>query len=156
MNRAGGSGTVREPSSTSGHNDPASSVGRSKPEDAAGSPVGKPGVGTALPSPIKVPLPTNEVIGKRFDEAVALLRGPIAAACGNGQCVTVKRIANPDFDPVQLTEFTCDRVTTVVDAEGVGETQTVSVERGGSLVLAFAPPCTDIPAAPASDEGEPE
>ena len=157
--RPGGAGPAQEPSSALGQNEPVdrgNPPGEQPDPNAAGSPVGNPGLGAALPSPIKVPLPTNEVTGRKFEEAVELLRKPIATACGAGQCVTVRRQLDTNFD-APLTTTTCDVVTSVVGAEGVGATQTVGVERGGSLLLGVSPDCSDVPKeqnAPREPEGD--
>jgi hypothetical protein len=87
------------------------------------------------------------------------LRKPISEACGNGQCITVTRSPDSTFDVTLLTAENCDSVTSIVGAEGIGETQAVSVERGGTMQLRVSPDCGGVPQEPdtslAPDDGEP-
>ena len=119
-----------------------------EPKTAPGSPVGSSGDKPVLPSPIRVPLPTRSVSGAKFAEAVERLRQPIEVACGGGQCITVGKVVDTAFDVTLLTTDSCDRVTTVIGAEGEGEEQTVTLGRGGTLQLLVAPGCDSVPPAP--------
>jgi hypothetical protein len=118
------------------------------PKNAPGSPVGSSGGKPALPSPIRVPLPTDELTKYRFSAAVDQLRKPIDEACGGVQRITVESVVDTDFDVSQLTVDSCEKVQSVVDAEGVFPNQTITVERGGILQLRVAPSCDSVPPAP--------
>jgi hypothetical protein len=110
--------------------------------------VGSSGDKPALPSPIRVPLPTQDVSGEKFEIAVDRLREPIKQACGGQGCITVERVVDSDFDTTLLDAKSCDTVRSVVGAEGVGAVQTVTVERDGKLQLLVAPSCDSVPPAP--------
>ena len=120
-----------------------------EPKNAPGSPVGGSGDKPALPSPIRVPLPTQNVSGAKFEIAVDRLREPITQACGGQGCITVGRVVDSDFDTTQLDTNSCDTVRSVVGAEGVFPEQTATVERGGTLQLLVAPSCDSLPPPPA-------
>jgi hypothetical protein len=110
--------------------------------------VGSSGDKPALPSPIRVPLPTQEVSGAKFTEAVNRLQKPIEEACGGEQCITVERVVESDFDTTLLDTNSCDTVRSVVGAEGVFPEQTATVQRGGALRLLVAPSCDGVPPPP--------
>jgi hypothetical protein len=91
-----------------------------------------------LSSPIRIPLPTNQVSGMRFAEAKSSLEAKIAEACGGNQCVGIVRV-NDDYAGNDTREE-CD----VIDRVRGGESDVVEVARGGDLVLEVRIRCEDV------------
>jgi hypothetical protein len=92
----------------------------------------------ASASPVRIPLPTNEVSGVRFADAESGLEARIAEACGGDQCVGIVRV-NDDHAGNDTREE-CD----VIDRVRDGATGVVEVDRGGDLVLVVRIRCEDV------------
>jgi len=108
-----------------------------------------------LASPVRVPLPTNEIAGHVYSEAADLLRSNIRDACGGTQCVDVAKKANsnPDDDlddPCDLVD-SAENTEYTDDGSGVG---TVTVPRDGTIYLLVNIPCEDRPATGGSSGTE--
>lgn len=105
---------------------------------------------------MRVPLPTNEISGHVYADAVALLRPIIAESCGGTQCLTVAKKENGS--PEDDLDEPCDRVDSAEntdftdDGSGAG---TVTVARGGTIYLLVNIPCEDRPTAVGSSETTP-
>lgn len=115
-----------------------------------GSPAGQNGKGPVLASPVRVPLPTNEISGHTVDEAVQLLREKIAIACGGDQCVSI--VAADDEDPSNDGDRPCDTVDSAKDTISDGPDDAgagfVVVPRSGTIVLLVNVRCTNRPEGP--------
>lgn len=94
---------------------------------------------------MRVPLPTREISGQIFAEAVRRLLTEIVTACGGTQCVDVAEKANETT--VDDLDETCDKVdsaeNTVYTDDGDGGAGTVTVPRGGVIYLLVNVRCTE-------------
>lgn len=94
----------------------------------------------ALPSPLRIPLPTDELFGRPTDSAVADLTAAIGTACGGSQCISIVTSLDETDDG-----WPCGSVRRI---EGVQREDTaegtlsfVEVERGGTITLVLSGPC---------------
>lgn len=113
--------------------------------EAPGAPVG-PGPQQGRPSPVRVPLPLDELQGRVFASGLADLRIGIARACGGNQCVSVVRSADsgPDGD-----ERPCDTIVKVAGALRTADGQPfVDTVRGSRITVLVNLDCSEVPGSP--------
>ena len=125
---------------------PAAPGGRSKGPEAAGS-------------PLRIPLPTDELLGRLLPDAEAQLKGLIADACGGDQCISLRIEPQGSMDPTGRTGC-ATRVVRVPDIVTDFETgqRVLYVARGGVITLVVELRCdpsaeTEPGGAPSPEPG---
>lgn len=102
-------------------------------------------------SPLRIPLPIDELMGREYSSGLADLLGGIAFACGGEQCVSVEKVSDGsgiDDDGWDR----CDTITEVVGTqledvpdEAGNFRPYVEVERGGTITVLVNAFCEDSP-----------
>ncbi|GIF73042.1 hypothetical protein [Asanoa siamensis] len=113
-----------------------------------GRPQGSKGPGAAG-SPLRIPLPTDELLGRELSDAQRQLRQLIAAACGGDQCISLAVTADGSLDPDGRTGCTTHvRNVPGTTAEDTGQGWSIPVlyvPRGGTITLVVELWCDEVP-----------
>jgi len=99
----------------------------------------------AVVSPLRIPLPTDELMGRGYASGLEDLQRGIAFACGGTSCVTVIKVGESlQLEPGQ----TCDTVRRVQGAGRDPDTHLPFVDTpvGGTIVVVVNVRCEDAPA----------
>lgn len=114
------------------------------PGDKKGDKPDSPSVG----SPLRIPLPTDELSGRNFASGEADLKIGIAFACGGTQCVSVKKVG----ESTQLAAGEeCDKVRRVdgfLKDPDPPYAPYVIVASGGTISVVVNVRCEDLPSPP--------
>lgn len=109
-----------------------------------------PEAGGGIGSPLRIPLPLDELRGRDFASGLADLQLGIASACGGEQCVTVQKTG----ERTELTEGeACDTVSFVEGAQSDPDTfePFVQVEEGGTVTVVVNVRCEDDDTPPGGE-----
>lgn len=144
----GGDGAARDGDAAGGQDD--EGVG------AAGAPIGEAGGGGAVPSPLTIPLPTDELRGQPFDAGAALLRERIAFACGGTACVDLVKVGErSEPGPGEVCDVITEvRGTRLIDVDGEPRPVVDAVE-GGTITVVVGVRCEDVPEGWPTADGAP-
>lgn len=113
-------------------------------DGAPGAPVGPAGEEEALPSPVRIPLPADELMGSVVADRRAQLEEEITTACGGDRCIGITTVGAGEPDDGSEP---CDTVREVEGVSYVGDELApyVEVPRGGAMVLVVNVRCEDVP-----------
>jgi hypothetical protein len=100
-------------------------------------------------SPLRIPLPLDELQGRDFVSGSSDLRAGIARECGGTQCVSVTKVGESTVLPEGAD---CDTILFVQDADPDTSPPFVDVARGGTITVVVNVRCEDVPPQPAPAE----
>ena len=95
-------------------------------------------------SPLRIPLPTDELMGRPYPSGLEDLKTGIGFACGGTQCVSVLKVGE---SLVLESDQSCDTIRRVQGAGRDAETHRpfVDVPSGGTIVVVVNVRCEDVP-----------
>jgi len=115
----------------------------------------------SIASPLRIPLPTDQLQGDVYSSGLPRLKVKIARACGGFQCVSVAKVGDSTaLEPGQI----CDTIVDVRDKvfDATVNRAIVSVRPGGTITIVVNARCEDVPpgspppeTSPAEPTGEP-
>ena len=112
-------------------------------------------------SPLRVPLPTDELMGRPLSDAEPEMKGLIAEACGGSQCITLSIEPQGSLDPDGrnncVTYVVSVPGTVAEEVDDVSSVPVLYVPRGGTITLVVDLTCdesvvTESPGSPSPAE----